>query len=112
MNKVMKRRAVKVIKIIFCVCCLGTSRSDLHPAHKIWPSLDTWGIDKMSDLFKNTFQYALLHMLKYIPWTWEIYKVLAPCKLCYAPDFLKTQEMCNKATRNNPWMLRYVPDHL
>ena len=66
----------------------------------------------MSDLFKNTFQYALLHMLKYIPWTREIYQVLAPYKLCYAPDFLKTQDMCNKATRNNPCMLRYVPDHL
>ena len=47
----------------------------------------------MIDLFKNTFRYALLHTLKYFPWTQEIYEALAQHKLCYAPDFLKTQKM-------------------
>ena len=27
------------------------------------------------------------------------------------PDHLKTQEMCNEATRINPLSLPYVPDH-
>ena len=64
----------------------------------------------MNQLFKNTFRYISLHMLKYIPWIRGIYEVLAPYKLCYAPDFLKAQEMCNEAVRYKPWSLNDVPD--
>ena len=27
------------------------------------------------------------------------------------PSHLKTQEICNRAVRNNPWVLRFIPDH-
>ena len=64
----------------------------------------------MIDLFKNTFRYTLLHMLKYIPWTREIYEKLATYKLFFALDFLKIQEMRNEAVCSKPRMLRYVPD--
>ena len=65
----------------------------------------------MSGLFRKTFKYTLLHILKYIPWTWVIYEEFSPYKLCYAPDFLKTQEMCDEAVRNKPWLLNDIPDH-
>ena len=64
----------------------------------------------MIDLIKNTFRYILLQMLKYVPWTREIQGVSAPYKLCYAPDFSKTQEMCIEAVRMKPWLLADVPD--
>ena len=28
------------------------------------------------------------------------------------PDHFKTEEMCNKVVRSEPYTLRYVPDHL
>ena len=30
--------------------------------------------------------------------------------LCYIPDHLKTREMCDAAVREDPWLLKYVPN--
>ena len=30
--------------------------------------------------------------------------------LCYVPDHLKNREMCDAAVREDPWLLKYVPD--
>ena len=50
-------------------------------------------------------------MLKYIPWTREIYEELVSYKVFFSPDF-KTQETCNETVRNKSRMLSYIPDHL
>ena len=50
------------------------------------------GVNKMSDLLKNTFRCV---MLKYVPWNWLVY--IEPRFLKPIPDDLKTQEMCNEA---------------
>ena len=101
--------------MIFCVYCPGTSRSELRLVHKIWPSPRPKGINKVIDLFKNTFRYILLGMLKYIPWTQEICNKVVhiePRSLEFVPDLFKTEEMCNEAVEADPYTLRYVPVHL
>ena len=65
-------------------------------------------MNKMIDLFKKTFRYIFLHMLKYIPWTQE----MCSDSLAFVPDRLKTQEMCTMTVEVDPYTLRYVPVHL
>ena len=44
-----------------------------------------------------------------IRWVKEAYDRTMP--FCFIPDFLKTQGMCIKAAKKNPWMLEVVPDY-
>ena len=37
---------------------------------------------------------------------------MEPYLLEFVPDHLNTPEMCNKTVRINPYTLKYVPDHL
>ena len=69
----------------------------------------------INPLLKNTFQYILFHMLKYIPWTQKMCNVLVciePYALEFIPDYFKTEKMCNKAVEADPYTLQYVPDNL
>ena len=54
-------------------------------------------VNKMIDLFK-----------KHVPWRWLVY--IIPSFLTLAPDYLKTQEMCNEAIEKVSWLLFDVPD--
>ena len=97
MKKVMKMKVIQVIKMIFCVCRLGTWKSGLRSVHKIWSLPGPKGRNEMIGLFKNIFWYILLRMLKYIPWTQEITKEVVhiePRSLAFVPDRFKTQKMC------------------
>ena len=73
----------------------------------------------MIELFKNTFRYILLRMLKYIPWIQEMWNMAVaynPYMLRLILDHLKTQEMYNKVMRMIECaclkMIEFVPDHL
>ena len=105
----LKIRVMKMIKMIFCVCCLGTKE---RPSLCKYVSCDHLRVyfdltrpkevSKMSDLFKNTFRYILLRMLKYIPWTQEMCNDVVhiePRSLAFVTDHFKTEEMCNQAVR-------------
>ena len=76
---------------------------------------DFKSLNKMSDLFKNTFQYILLHKLKCIPWTQKMSNEAVHIEsrsLAFIPDRFKTQEMCIKAVEIDPYTLKYVPVYL
>ena len=68
----------------------------------------------MINLFKNTFRYILLRMLKYIPLTQEMWNE-AVCReprfLAFVSDHLKTGGMCIKGVEVDPYTLKYVPVH-
>ena len=56
---------------------------------------------------------VMLHMLKYIPGIQALHNEAADIgayPLVYVPDKFKTQEMCIKAVKEDPWQLHYVPD--
>ena len=63
----------------------------------------TGGLNKMSDLLKNTFRCV---MLKYVPWNWLVY--IEPRFLKPIPDDLKTEEMCNEAIEKVPRLVDHV----
>ena len=103
----LKIGVMKVSKMSFCVCCLGTKERLFLCKYVRCDHLRVYfdltrpmGVKKMSDLFKNTFWYILLRMLKYIPWTQEICKEVVhiePRSLAFVPDYFKSEEMCNQA---------------
>ena len=69
----------------------------------------------MINLFKNTFRYILLRMLKYIPWTQEMCSEVVqiePWSLAFVPGHFKTQEMCSQAVEKDSHTPRYAPVHL
>ena len=69
---------------------------------------------KMIELFKNTFWYILLRMLKYIPWTQEMWNIAVaynPYTLRLILDHLKSQEMYNEVMRNNPAVFFLIRDY-
>ena len=91
----------------------------------------------MTDLFKNVFWSiivggrgggctVLFHMLKYVSVVQAVYEEEVACHyrplleiyllpisgLLFIPDYLKTQEMCNKEVDIKPQFLVLVPDHL
>ena len=75
----------------------------------------------MGALRGNSFYGRMIEGLDRPPtsaqgWIKEIQKILKifvqinPLSFTYVPDFLKTQEMCNRAVDEWPWLLKYVPD--
>ena len=66
----------------------------------------------MINLFKKTFWYILLHVLKYVPGTQRVCDEAVrrkPRALAFVIDLFKTEEMCNEAVEKDPCTLRYVP---
>ena len=69
----------------------------------------------MINLFKKTFRYILLHMLKYIPGVQGVYDEAVrkePRSLAFVPDCFKKDEMCNKVVEKHPNTLWHVSVHL
>ena len=50
--------------------------------------------------------------IKEIQETLKSFVQINPLSFTFVPDFLKTQEMCNGAFDDWPWLLEYVPDYL
>ena len=69
---------------------------------------------KMIELFKNTFWYILLRMLKYIRRTQEMWNIAVaynPYTLRFILDHLKSQEMYNEVMRDNPAVFCLTRDY-
>ena len=67
-------------------------------------------MNKMIELFKKTFRYILLHILKYISGVYDKAVDIEPSSLEFVPDWVKTEEMCERPIEKDPWILRFVPD--
>ena len=84
--------------------------------HKNLTLAQPTGLNKMSDLLKNTFRYAFLDTVKeYIPWTHKMCNEevdIGPRYFAYVHDHLRPREMCEKAVEGDPDTSEFVPDHL
>ena len=66
-------------------------------------------------LFKMILRYISSSMVKYIPRTQRMCERAVknePRSLKFVPDHFKTQEMCERAVEKDSWLLRHVPDEL
>ena len=74
--------------------------------HKIRTSPDPKSINKIIDLLlKMMFRNIFLRMVKYIPWTREIYNeavYIEQRSLAFMPDNFKTEEMFINAVEADP----------
>ena len=84
-----------------------------HTLALTWPRK----IKKMSNLFKNEFCCiikkmcaVLMRMLEYISGTYDGVVPFNPYMLKYIPDHLMKQEMCDTAVCRKPKSLQYLPD--
>ena len=72
-------------------------------------------------LMRNSFYGRIIECLDYPPAsaqgrikgiqeTLKKFVQINPFSFMYVPDFSKTQEICNGAVNEWPWLLKYVPD--
>ena len=68
----------------------------------------------MISLLKNIFRYILSHMLQCIPLTQKTCNEVVRIELYslkFAPDYLKTQGISERAVEDKSETLKYVPYH-